>query len=146
MTRGESVASASADALAGPDGAGPQHAPQFAGAGQVGPIPGPQGEVLSLTRQEPFQTAVDLAPAGRRNRARIGEPVVRVWPDGGLHRIGARGRNPLRERQQLVTAPLADGREGHRVPGEIESDLVRLPGAVAATDRDDRQDRPIYAA
>jgi hypothetical protein len=136
------VAAARADAIASPDGAGPQHAPQLAGAGQIGAFPGPQREVLSFPRQEAVQTATGLPQI----RPRIGKPVVRVRPDGGLLRIDTRRGDPLRKRRQLMTAPLADGRERHRVPGEIERNLIRLPGTVAASDRDHREDRTIYAA
>jgi hypothetical protein len=38
--------------LADPDGAGTQHAPQFAGPRQVNPIMGAKGEVLMIAREE----------------------------------------------------------------------------------------------
>ncbi len=146
MATGQGVASSGAGAFPRPDGAGPQDAPQLAGPGQIGSVPGPQREVLGLPWKERVQASGALAPAIRKTWPRIGEPVIRVRPDAGLLRIDAGSGYPLGERRQLVAAALSDRGERHRVPREIESDLVWLPGTVVAADRYHRQDRPIYAA
>jgi hypothetical protein len=60
------------------------------------------------------------------------EPVVRVWPGSGLRRITASRADPLGQLSQLVAAPLPDGCEWHRVPGEVQRDLIGSSGAVVA--------------
>ncbi len=115
-------ARAGAHALAEPERAGPQHAAQLTGAGQVPPVPRPQREVLVVAGQV----------ARVRAAARGGEPVVRVRPGGSLLGIEAGGGDPLRQLGELVAAALADGRERHRVPGQVERDLVRLPCLIPA--------------
>jgi hypothetical protein len=113
---------ASANALAEPQRAGPQHAPELARAWQVCPVPGPQREVLMLARQV----------AGFRTAARRREPVVRVGPRGSLLGIEAGGSYPPGQLGKLIAAALADGRERHRVPCQVERDLVRLPRFIPA--------------
>lgn len=115
-------ARASAHALAQPQRAGPQHAAELAGARQVSPVPRPQGEVLVIAGQ----AASIRAAAGSR------EPVVRVRPRCGLLGVEAGGGNPRSQVGELIAASLADGRERHRVPGQIERDLIRLPCLVPA--------------
>ena len=115
-------ARASAHALAEPQGAGPQHAAEFAGTWQVSPVPGPQREVLMLAGQ----VARSRPAAGGR------EPVVRVRPRRSLLGIEASLSYPPSELGKLIAAALADGRERHRVPSQIERDLIRLPRFIPA--------------
>jgi hypothetical protein len=81
-----------ADALADPDRARPQHAPQFARFRQVEPIMGAQREVLVIAGQRPLGLTAAVAPGTRGPTARAmrrlgtrpafwrGEPVVGVGP------------------------------------------------------------------
>jgi hypothetical protein len=85
--------------------------------------------------------ASSFAVADARNR----EPVVGVGPGSGLRWIATGGNDPLCQLSQLVTAPLTDGRERDRVPGEAQCDLVWPAGAVMAADRLDGQHRAINA-
>jgi hypothetical protein len=119
-----------ARAVADPDRAGAQHAPQLAGARQVGPVTRAEREVLGLARE----IAAQMAGPGRRAR-RVrgpGEAVVWIGPRGGLARIEPGVGELAGELRELVTAPLADGRKRDRVPGQAQRDLERLPGAIAA--------------
>jgi hypothetical protein len=70
--------------------------------------------------------------AGIRATACGREPVIRVGPGGSLLGIEARGGYPRRQLGKLITAALADGSERHRVPGQVERYLVRLPCFVPA--------------
>jgi hypothetical protein len=115
-------ARASAHALAEPQRTGPQNAAELAGTWQVSPVPGPQREVLVVAGQ----VAGFRAAAGRR------EPVVRVRPRRSLLGIEAGGSYPPSQLGKLIAAALADGRERHRVPSQIERDLIRLPRLVPA--------------
>jgi hypothetical protein len=112
-----------AHALAEPERTGPQHAAQLAGARHVSPIPRPQGEVLVVAGQV---GSVRAAARGRK-------PVVRVRPRRSLLGISASGSDPRSQLGKLITASLADGRERHRVPGQVERDLIRLPCLVPAS-------------
>jgi hypothetical protein len=128
-----------ARALAGPDGAGPQDAPQLAVARQIGPVPGAQREVLCLAGQ--------VAPGlGGRHLRRSGKPVVRIRPLGRLARIGPRPAEPVSEQREQMPAALAHRCERRRVPGQAQRDLERSPGPVPASDGRDRQHGAIYAA
>jgi hypothetical protein len=125
----------SAHALAEPQRAGPKHAAQLAGARHVRPVPRPQREVLMVAGQV----------AGTRAAARGREPVVRVRPGLSLLRIEAGGTNPGRQLGELITAALAYGRERHRVPGQVERDLIRLASLVPARHSMHRQHGTIDA-
>jgi len=95
-----------------------------------------------------FMTAGQARALARETgskQARAREPVVRIWPRLGLLGIRPRGADALGKLRELVTAALPDGREWHRVPGEIECDLVRLTGPVAAAHSHHRQHRAIDA-
>jgi hypothetical protein len=108
-----------ADAVADPYRTGAKHAPQFTRARQVDALTGAQREVLVITRQ----VAIQVAPAGcvppaacfsagtgiRASR----EPVVRIWPLGGLVGILTRGADALGEIRQLVAAALPYRSERH---------------------------------
>jgi len=115
-------ARAGTHALAEPQRAGPQHAAQLASARQVSPVAGAQREVLMVAGQA----------AAIRASATGGEPVVRVRPGGGLLRVEPGRGDPCGQLRQLVSAALAHGRERPRVPGQVERDLIRLPGPVPA--------------
>jgi hypothetical protein len=115
------LARASAHALAEPQGTGPQHAAELAGTWQVCPVPGPQREVLMLAGQ-----VAGRAAAGGR------EPVVRVRPRRSLLGIEASRSYPPSQLGKLIAAALADGRERHRVPSQIERDLIWLPRFIPA--------------
>lgn len=96
----------------------------------------------------------DLALAGRRittltrrtwpgigqlaasTRLGFRKAVVRVGPDGRLLRIDPRSGQALGELRELMAAPLTDRGERHRVPGEVQSDLIRLTGTIAAANGD----------
>jgi hypothetical protein len=60
------------------------------------------------------------------------EPVVRVRPRRSLLGIEAGCSYPRSQLGKLIAASLADGRERHRVPGQIERDLIRLSHFVPA--------------
>jgi hypothetical protein len=115
-------ARASTHALAEPHRAGPQHAAQLAGARQVSPVAREQREVLMVAGQA---AAIRAAATG-------GEPVVGVRPRGGLLGVEPGRGDPCSQLRQLVSAALANGRERPRVPGQVERDLIRLPGPVPA--------------
>ena len=123
-----------AHALAEPQRARPKHAAQLTGARHVRPVPRPQREVLVVAGQ-----------AGIRAAARGGEPVVRIRPGRGLLRIEAGSTDPGRQLGELITAALAYGRERHRVPGQVERDLIRLASPVPARHSMHRQHRTIDA-
>jgi hypothetical protein len=99
-----------AQALACPQGAGPQDAAQLPSAWQIGPVPGTQREVLRLPGQEAAQAPPGCSAASHRaagigdasgglgqTAAGIGEPVVWVGPDDRLVRIGACRGDPFGE-------------------------------------------------
>jgi hypothetical protein len=138
-------------ALAQPDRARPQHAAQLARSRQVHPVTGAQREVLVITGHAADRaraTALQaLGQASANALARTGdrEPVVGVWPGSGLRWVAARRANPLGQLSQLVPAPLPDGCERHRVPGEAERDFVGPAGAITAAHRLDRQHGAIDA-
>jgi hypothetical protein len=77
---------------------------------------------------------------------RIGKPVVGVGPYGHLLGVDPSRGDTLGEPGKLVTAPLTDSGKRYRVPGEVQSDLIRPPRAVVTADGHDRQNRSIYAA
>jgi hypothetical protein len=83
--------------------------------------------------------------AGIRAAARGREPVVRVRPGGRLPRIEAGGTDPGRQLGELIPAALAYGRERHRVPGQVERDLIRLASFVPARHSMHRQHGTIDA-
>jgi hypothetical protein len=112
-----------AHALAEPQRAGPQYAAELAGARHVSPVPRPQREVLVVAGQV----------AGVRAAARGGEPVVRVRPRGSLLGIEAGSSYPRGQLGKLIAAALADGRERHRIPGQVERNLIRLSYLVPAS-------------
>jgi hypothetical protein len=116
-------ARARAHALAEPQRTGPQQTPELARAWHVTPVPGPQREVLMIAGQV----------TGSRAAAGGGEPVVRVRPRRSLLGIEAGGSYPPGQLGKLIAAALPDGRERHRVPGQIERDLIRLPCLVPAS-------------
>ncbi len=122
---------AGAGALAYPDGAGTQHAPQLASARQVGPVARAESEILVV--------------AGHRSGGMGREPVIRVRPLGSEAGIQPGLADALRQLRQLVPATLADGREGHRVPRQPQRDLIGLTSLVAAVDGLDGQHGPINA-
>ena len=98
------------------------------------------GSALKAPRYPPPEASAGaLADAGNR------EPVVGVWPGIRLRWIAASLTDPLGKLSQLVPAPLPDGRERHRVPGEAQRDLVRPARAVMAAHRLDGQHRAIDA-
>jgi hypothetical protein len=129
-----------------PHGTGPEHTPQLTAAGQVSTVTGTQREVLSLAGQ---MTAVAVAESrprpGHRVRRRAGEPVIRVRPVLSLLRVGSGGIHPVRQLRELVTAALTDSGKRHRIPGQVQRDLIRLPGSVMAADRRDGQHGAIDA-
>jgi hypothetical protein len=57
----------------------------------------------------------------------------------------AGGADPVGELRQPVAAALADGRERLGVPGQLQSDLIGLTGAVPAGNRRHGQGRSINA-
>lgn len=130
-----------ARAVTDPDRAGAQHAPQLPGARQIGPVARAEREVFGLAGKITAQ----LAGPGRRARRRArrqrgaGEAVVRIRPRRGLLGIEPGVGELVGQLRELVTAPLADGRERDRVPGQAQRDLERLPGAIAARHCSDRQ-------
>jgi hypothetical protein len=146
------------DALADPDRAGPEHAPKLAGARRIEALAGAQREVLMIAGEVAgavggaarlLACQCRVLPCGpsmmEPTVIRRGEPVVRIRPRRGLLGIRARRADPLRELGQLVPATLADCGERHRVPGQIERDLVRLADPIAATYSLNRQHRTINA-
>ena len=76
-------------AFANPDGAGPQHAPQFTAARKVGPVPCAEREVFVIVVPQ----AAPGAPGMHGGRGR--KPVVRVGPGGLLAGIQPRCGDPL---------------------------------------------------
>jgi hypothetical protein len=70
--------------------------------------------------------------AGLRAGARTREAVVRVRPRGGLLRVEPGRADALGQLRKVITAALADGREWHRVPGQLKGDLVWLSSGVPA--------------
>jgi hypothetical protein len=122
-----------ARAVTDPDRAGAQHTPQLAGAGQVGPVPRAQREVLGLTGQIATQAErARVTGRGPGLAGRAGEPVIRVRPGGRLLGIEPGPGQLIREPGELMTAPLPDEGERDRVPGQVQRDLERLPGPVPA--------------
>ncbi|HXW43748.1 MAG TPA: hypothetical protein VEL03_03105 [Streptosporangiaceae bacterium] len=85
-----------AGAVAQPDGTRAQHAPKFTGARQVRPVPGPQREVLGLTRQVARQVMPGAGAPGRRG-GDLGarEAVVGIRPGAGLLRVEPRLAYPV---------------------------------------------------
>ncbi len=136
---------ADADALADPDGAGAKHASQLAGTRHVHSFAGAEREVLVVvaqvaggvtdTARDVIRRCLSWPCAGvKASHLAVGsrEPVVRVRPGGCLLRIIARRADPLGKLGQLIPATLPDCGKRHRVPGQIERDLVCLPGPIAA--------------
>jgi hypothetical protein len=119
-------------ALPDPHGAGPQRAPQLAGAWQISAVPRAQREVLSVRRQIAARMTGGAFGRGRQIGAR--EPVVRVRPGRLLLRIQPGPCQPLGQQDELVTAPLADRSERHPIPGQVQRDLVGLPRLIPAAD------------
>jgi hypothetical protein len=74
------------------------------------------------------------------------EPVVRVGPGCCLHGIRTGRADALGKLGQLVPTPLADCGKRHRVPGQIERDLVRLASPISAAHCLDGQHGTINAA
>jgi hypothetical protein len=74
-----------------------------------------------------------------------GEPVVRIRPGGRLFRVEAGGADPGRQLGELISAALSYGRERHRVPGQVERDLIRLARLVPARHSMHRQHGTIDA-
>ena len=83
-------------ALAEPDRARPQHAPQLAGAGQVTPVPRAQREVLMVVMPE-ASTGPAVPPGRAVARAGSGESVVGVRPGRRLLGIQPGRRHALGE-------------------------------------------------
>jgi hypothetical protein len=149
-----------ADAFTDPDRTRAQHTSQFAGTRHVHSFTGAQREVLVVVGQVTggvANTAMNLArrslsrpwvgiKAGRLVAAGSREPVVRVGPGCSLLRIRTSGTDALGELGQLVSATLADGGKRHRVSGQIQRDLVRLAGPIAAAHCLDGQHGTINAA
>jgi hypothetical protein len=142
-----------ARAIADPDRAGSQQAPQLAGAGQIRAVTGTQREVLRLAGQVTARMAGDgglrlrasrCLVAGRGRGAR--ESVIGIWPRDRLAGIQAGSADTVSELGQLMTAALTDRREMLGVPGQAERDLERLAGPVPARDGGHGQHRAIYAA
>jgi hypothetical protein len=121
-----------ADAVAYPDGARAQRAAQLTAARQVDAVAGPQGEVLRLARQVTAQVMLVSLALLRGWRRRAGEPIVGVGPGVGLLGIEPRGCHLVRKLSEPMTAALADGGEGLRVPRQVQRDLVRLSRPVTA--------------
>jgi hypothetical protein len=123
-----------ANALANPDRTGAKHAPQLSRTRQVDAFTGAQREVLviaggvtgSMTSVPPprWITSVAGARPARLTAARRREPVVGIRPDGSLLRILPGRADALGEFRQVVSTSLADSRERHRVPGQVQRDLV----------------------
>jgi hypothetical protein len=142
-----------ARALADPDRAGSQQAPQLAGAGQIRPVARAQREILRLAGQVttgmPGQAGLGMRLGARRvadRRRRHGEPVVGVRPGSGLPWVQPRPGDAVSQQGQLMTAALPDRSEVLAVSGQVERDLERLPGPVPARDSCHGQHRAIHAA
>ena len=151
-----------ADALTNPDGTRAQHASQLAGTGHVHSFAGAQREVLMVAGQVAggvTDTAVGLAgrwlslPRASIKASRLvavavrsREPVVRVGPGCCLRGIRTRRADALGKLGQLVPATLADCGKRHRVPGQIQRDLVRLASPISAAHCLDGQHGTINAA
>jgi hypothetical protein len=105
--------------------------------------PAPTGPALTGRARK---TSPGIGERASQLGHRIGKPVVRVGPDGHLLRVDPSRGDTLGEPGKLVTAPLTNSGKRHRVPGEVQSDLIRPPRAVVTADGHDRQNRPIYAA
>jgi hypothetical protein len=82
----------------------------------------------------------------RGRHCRTGEPVVGVGPGVGLLGVEARGCYLVRKLGQPVTAALADGGERHRIPRQVQRDLIRLSRAVTAGHGGHGQHGAIHAA
>jgi hypothetical protein len=77
-------------ALAHPDGAGPEDAPQFSAARQVHPIPRSQREVFGFARQIAARVVAcrcRLGRGGSRWWLRARKPVIGVGPRRSLARV-----------------------------------------------------------
>jgi len=86
-----------------------------------------------------------LLVLGRRLRW-TGEAVVGVWPADSLRWIAPSGADALDQQRQLMAASLAHGSERDGVPGQVQRDLIRLPGPITAGHSHDGQHRSINAA
>jgi hypothetical protein len=149
-----------ADALADPDGTRAKHTSQFAGTRHVHSFAGAQREVLVIVGQVAdlvANAAMNLArrclswhwtgiKASRLVAAGRREPIVWVRPGCSLLGIITRRADALSELGELVPATLADGGKRHRVPGQVQCDLVRLAGPIAAAHCLDGQHGTINAA
>ena len=79
---------------------GPQQAPEFPGAGQVGPVPGPEQEVLAFGRGViPKRPGLIAVPGIRK-------PVIGIRPGGGLLWVAARRAHPGGQPRQPEPAAL----------------------------------------
>ena len=126
-----------AGAVADPYRAGAQHAAQLSGSRQIGAVPGPQHEVLSLARQvtagmpacrDPAIGRARLPRNGEQVRAR--EAVVGIRPCRGLLPVEPGLTDRFCQQGELVAAALADCRERNRVPCQRERYLVRPPRTI----------------
>jgi hypothetical protein len=117
-------------ALGQPDGIRAQDTPKLAGAGQVGAIARPEGEVLGVAGE------AAAGPRGARGSAwGAGEAIVWIRPRVRLLGISPRLRYAPRQLREVVTAALTDGSKWHGIPGEAQSDLVGLADPIPAADR-----------
>jgi hypothetical protein len=142
-------------ALAKPDRARAQDAAQLARSRRVHAVTRAEREVLVITRHVARRAngsagqAAGHASAGASSftgaDAGNREPVVGVRPGGGLRWVATGLADPLGQLSKLITAPLTDGRERDRVPGEAQCDLVWPAGAIMAAHRLDGQHRAINA-
>lgn len=131
-------------ALAEPDGTRPQHAPQLARSWRIHAVARPQREVLVIaghvTGRGPASRVSGRTPARVFITARVDDPrgweaVVRIRPRGRLRRVEPRRAHALGQPGQLVAAALPHGRERHRIPAQVQSDLIRPADTVAAGHR-----------
>jgi hypothetical protein len=76
---------------------------------------------------------------------RAGEPVIRIGPVRGLVGIDQSRADLAGQQRKLMTAALADGGEWHRVPDQIQGDLIGLPGSIATCHSGNGQQRTINA-
>jgi hypothetical protein len=119
---------------------GPQQAPEFPGARQVGPVPGPEQKILAFGRRIVAQRPRLIAVPGIR------KPVIGIGPRGGLLGVAARRVRPGGEPRQPEPAALADPRERLTIAPKLQRDLIWLPGPVTAGDGKHGENRAIDAA
>jgi hypothetical protein len=133
-----------AGAVPDPDRARAQDAAQLTAARQVRSVTGAEREVLGLAGQIAGRVRPGWIQRGAGRRR--GKPVVWVRPRRRLLGVVACPVDPVRQLRELVAAPLADRRERHRVPGQVQGDLIRLTRPVTACDRGHGQHGTIDAA